>query len=470
MLKKIYCVDIEGDALLEDITKIYCTSYAELDYKMGISNSGTYTTTSSKTELFSNPDNILIMHNGIGYDGPAIEKVHDIKIKAEIIDTLFLSWYLYPQMARHGLDAWGEILGISKVEIGDWKNLSLEEYVHRCEVDVKIQVALWQQMWKHLMLLYGNEESCLHLIRHLNFKARCAALQNKCKWKLDKEKAEDAETMFSEKFEVAKLALEKNMPPVPIKTIKERPKKPFKSNGELSALGQRWVDNVTKYVDPEEYYHGNPVDYNGTITVITGYNEPNAGSSSQIKDWLDSMGWIPESFKYVRDKETNETRTIPQIKNQETGELCSSIERLIEQEPALEHLREMSIVKHRLGVVQGFLSNVDDKGYVYAAIQGLTNTLRFKHKICVNLPSVRKPYGELIRGLLTARNENMELCGSDMSSLEDRTKQHYMWNYDPDYVLEMQSESFDPHNIIAVTAGLMTKDEAEFYSWYKSNH
>ena len=45
----------------------------------------------------------------------------------------------------------------------------------------------------------------------------------------------------------------------------------------------------------------------------------------------------------------------------------------------------------------------ESDGYVQATIAGMTNTLRFKHaKPLVNLPSVEKPYGKEIRGLLTA--------------------------------------------------------------------
>jgi DNA polymerase I-like protein with 3'-5' exonuclease and polymerase domains len=121
----------------------------------------------------------------------------------------------------------------------------------------------------------------------------------------------------------------------------------------------------------------------------------------------------------------------------------------------------MAVVKHRIGLVKGLLKNEQD-GFVVAAIQGLTNTLRFKHAVCVNLPSARKPYGLDIRGLLKAR-EGYELCGSDMASLEDRVKQHYMWEHDPEYVKEMSTEGFDPHLDLALSAGAITKQQMQYY-------
>jgi DNA polymerase I-like protein with 3'-5' exonuclease and polymerase domains len=96
-----------------------------------------------------------------------------------------------------------------------------------------------------------------------------------------------------------------------------------------------------------------------------------------------------------------------------------------------------------------------------AGIAGLTNTFRFKHrKPLVNLPAVDKPYGKEIRGLLTAP-EGVELCGSDMVSLEDNTKRHYMKPLDPEYVEEMSCEGFDPHLDLAKHAGAVTQADID---------
>lgn len=458
----IYCGDIEGDGLLDTITKVWCMSLTECDEDNNFAIKRSYSLTDYKDikDVFGNPDNILIMHNGLSYDGPAAElvfstKTEPYKVKAEIIDSLILSWYLYPKLVKHGLDPHGEALGIAKPKIDNWEDLSLEEYIHRCEEDVKIQYALWKMIWKHMMLLYETEEASWRAIRHLNFKAKCAAMQQESRWKLDVERTKEAEEMFSVKYEAARVALEARMPKVPIMKTKSKPKKCYKANGDLSALGLKWAGFCQ--------IMGVDFDTDKDIPYQDGEKEPNAGSSQQMKAWLGDLGWVPQTFKYDRNKETNEVRMIPQIKDADTGELCPSVEKLISKEPALEYLREMTVVKHRLGVVEGFLRNVDSQGYVQALVQGLTNTIRFKHKVCVNLPSVRKPYGELIRSLLIARNDGLELCGSDMSSLEDRTKQHYMWPYDPEYVKEMMKEGFDPHLDMALAAGLVDERDVLFY-------
>ena len=122
----------------------------------------------------------------------------------------------------------------------------------------------------------------------------------------------------------------------------------------------------------------------------------------------------------------------------------------------------LSLIKHRIGIFKGLLEAQYKPGWVRAEIAGLTNTLRFKHKKpIVNLPKVFKFYGEQIRGSIVAPSDSYVLCGSDMSSLEDSTKQHYMYFYDPEYVTQMRTPGFDPHLDIGILAGMLTVEQAD---------
>ena len=99
-----------------------------------------------------------------------------------------------------------------------------------------------------------------------------------------------------------------------------------------------------------------------------------------------------------------------------------------------------------------------------AEIDGLTNTLRFKHKKpLVNLPGVDRPWGKEVRGCLTAP-QGYVLCGADMTSLEDTCKRHYMHPYDPAYVFEMSQDGFDPHLDLAKHAGAVSQDDIDAYN------
>ncbi len=433
-----YVIDIETDGI--QATKIHCMSVS------GMATMTSYESITNFLNSLTNEDRI-IGHNFIRYDKPVLERLLGIKIKAQIVDTLALSWYLYPEIAKHGLAQWGERLGIAKPVVEDWEKADLQTYVHRCEEDVKINHKLWLIQEEYLDKLYnGNPD---RLVKYLSLKMNCAAMQEASKWKLDVNKASNLLDELLGKYTVAVDDLAKVMPRVPKIAKRKRPAKPFKKDGTLSATGEKWQALCDE--------RGLDFTHDEVIEVVVGHQEPNPSSVPQLKAWLESCGWVPATWKFKKD-----SGKVAQIKKPD-GDLCTSVVRLIEDHPELEHLHTMTVVKHRIGLVQGLLDNVDVDGFVRAEIQGLTNTLRFKHAVCVNLPSERKPYGKEVRSLFTVRKEGHTLCGSDMSSLEDRTKQHYMWDYDPEYVRAMTTEGFDPHLDLALSAGAVTQEQVDEY-------
>ena len=168
--------DVEGDGLHP--TKFWCMSKSE--------NGKLVSTTSyAKMRHLLTSADILIGHNITRWDIPHLERLLGITITAKLVDTLILSWYLEPKRILHGLADWGEEFGVPKPKIDDWENLTVDEYIHRCEEDVKINTLLWERFWKHLKLLYGSEEEAWRLIDYLSFKMDCAREQERNRWKLD---------------------------------------------------------------------------------------------------------------------------------------------------------------------------------------------------------------------------------------------------------------------------------------------
>ena len=438
--------DVEADGLLDKATKIHCLSYSTPD--------GVRTLTSyqeMRDLLLSAP--LLIGHNIICYDVPLLEKLLRIKIKARLIDTLPLSWYLNHKRVVHGLDSFGKDFGIPKPKIDDWENLTIEEYSHRCEEDVKINTALWLDLRKRLLSIYDDREGADRLLNYLSFKMDCIREQESSRWKLDKELATTSLTTLEQQQEEKVRELIAHMPSVEKFVNREKPKKPFKQDGTYSVQGAKWF----KLLSDE----GFPEDYDGYVTVKVGEVAPNPNSHDQIKAWLYSLGWVPETFKFV--KGDSGERRIPQVRvdTSDGKALCPSVTKLIPDNPAVGVLEGLTIIQHRISIFKGFLSN-EVGGYLRASAGGLTNTLRFKHRVLVNLPGVNKPWGQEIRGCLTASEGNI-LCGSDMCSLEETTKKHYMFPYDPDFVEEMSKEGFDAHLDLAKHAGAVTQDEIDAY-------
>ena len=453
-MRQIYTLDCEGDGLHP--TKFHVLSYTKDEKKAPVKSLLSY---DSMRKFLTQEDAVFIIHNGMRWDKPHLERVLGIQIKARIIDTLFVSWYIFPNRNLYGLESFGVDYGVPKPPIADWENLTLEEYTHRCEEDVKINVLLWRDIKKSLALLYTCAEEDvvdLPIIDYLMFKASCALEQERSKWRLDLPLVHSTlETLYVERTERVE-GLRGVMPPVPKKALKKPPAKPYKKDGTLSVDGAKWQQLLRE--------NGLPPEHKEPVEVVVSYEGPNPDSSLQVKNWLFSMGWEPATFKYERE-EDGSTRTIPQVRNKDK-ELCASVKLLIERQPEVGLLDGLTVANHRISILEGFLENVDEEGFVQASVQGLTNTLRFKHKTVVNLPGIDKPYGKEVRGSLIAR-DGYELMGSDIVALENNTGDHYIYDYDPDYVFEKSQDGYDPHIEMCILSGLITEDEGEFFKWYK---
>ena len=439
--------DVEANGLLDKATKIHCLSYTT-DGK----HYQTIFDYSDMRDLILSQHG-LVGHNIIRYDVPLIEKILGIKIKSRLFDTLPMSWVLNLNRSKHGLESFGEDFGIPKPQIDDWHNLTNEEYAHRCTEDVKINWCLWQDLLRRFMFLYKNKSELDKFFRYLEFKMDCAAVAEKVGWKLDVELAQKCVADLTKQKADKEAELISVMPKRKVTTKKSRPKNCFRKDGTASAYGQRWFDLLQE--------NGLPLHFDGEVEVIRKWEDPNPNSTDQVKDWLYSLGWEPCTFKYDKNKETGEERKIPQVRKD--GELTDSVKLIAETNPMVEVLEGLTVMQHRLGIFQGFLDCEQD-GYVRAEIDGLTNTLRFKHKKpLVNLPGVDRPWGKEIRGCLTVPTGYV-LCGADMTSLEDTTKRHYMQPYDPDYVHEMSQAGFDPHLDLAKHAGAIKQSDIDAYN------
>ena len=435
--------DIETDGLLDELTKIHVLSY------MGADNKVHHVHNYDDMRTFFETADVLVGHNIIRFDIPAAELVLGIKVKARLVDTLALSWYLNHDRPKHGLEGYGVDYGVPKPVIKDWDNLTPEEYAHRCDEDVKINSRLWRDLNLKLTKLYPEESDKDRLIDYLSFKMDCAREQEALRWKLDVPKAQSAydEIMSLKEEKVAQLA--EAMPRKVLTKMVNKPKVMFKKDGEMSSLGEKWEALCKEHKQPESAV---------CFVVKTGEELGKPTSNDQVKDWLYSLGWKPRTYKFLRDKKTGDERRIEQVRKD--GELCESVKELAAVDAAVDILDGLTVLTHRSGILKGFLdSHVD--GYLQAGIAGLTNTFRFKHfKPLVNLPSVDKPYGDVIRGCLTCP-EGYVLAGADMTSLEDTTKRHYMKPLDPDYVEEMSREGFDPHLDLAKHAGVINQDDID---------
>ena len=433
-------MDFESDGLLDTVTKIHC---------MGLNWDGKIMSTTSYDDmkkLLLREDCYFVGHNFMQYDRPLIKKILGLDVPySRFIDTLAISWALYPERNKHGLEAWGEDLGIKKPEVEDWENASEEVYLERVQEDTRINSALWDKMWGDLMSIYDSDEKAIEYCRYLSFKMHTLHLQEQTPFKLDITKCESnlkrLEGLKEEKIAI----IESVMPKQAKKSKRTPPANPYKKDGTLSVTGNNWLKLTQE--------KGLPFDHKEPIEVITGYAEPSANSPSQIKDWLFSLGWKPQIFT------DGANGKVPQVYDDDKN-VCSSVLKLAEE---AHHLEGLGVLKHRIGLLKGFLRDVDEDGYIYQSCRGFTSTLRLKHKQLVNMPKPSVIFGKEIRECLSV-SDGMVLVGSDLSALEDKTKQGYIIKYDPEYVKQMQTEGYDPHLSFAEYAKAITKEDSD---WFK---
>ena len=538
--------DFEADNLLHGVTKMHVMSYQIREMNGELSkvftirrDDANYVERVAKFFKHHIDKGIpLVMHNGIGYDVKMVEKVLGLDLAGlMVIDTLALSWYLSPERRVHGLDSFFEDYGIAKPPISDWDGDGkefLDLMQNRCTEDVKINTALWKDHMARLIDMYTIAQHAIDhgqtdeksgktlfvggtrieygewipiddminrsvdsaidsILTFLMFKMDCAALQESTRWECDVDHIRTSLEKLEAIVLSAREGLAAVMPQVPKYVKKTEPKAdPFKKNGDRNAHWVKWDETMRKFKDKEKEENGfilvyqDPDDLASEYRVWSKNEEPNPGSPIQVKDFLFSKGWVPQTFKYEKDEAAFNAwiaskpqgkgshkqwerwklarpaeRAIPQISvgGDDGKELCHSLLDLAEEVPAIKVYADYKVAENRRNTLKAFLEDMEDERYLKARIGGFTNTLRVKHRELVNLPGVDKPYGYDIRGSLIAGFKKI-LVGSDMSSLEDRVKHHFMLPHDPEYVATMQAPDFDPHILMALTA--MMIDQQEF--------
>lgn len=455
MVYKIF--DIETNGLRPN--KIHCLSACVFNTE---SDSVDIRTTYDYEDMlkFFNSGGTFVGHNIIMYDIPVAEKILGFKFTGEAVCTLALSWYLSEGRASHGLESYGKDFGILKPEVEDWEGLTQEDYKHRCEEDVKINVELFKQQLGKLNILYADRGDLNKAVKYLSMVMKVHRNVYENPFKLDVKAAEVLLAKMEEEKEGKVLELKSAMPPNKKMGKKSKPSKMYKVNGDLTTLGLKWVKLLEE--------NGLPIDYEGEVEYLQSEEEPNPNSTTQIKDWLYSLGWIPETFKFVR--EGRDFRKIEQVRVDKHGVkmLCESVKALYDVEPKLELLEGLSVLTHRISVVKGFLDS-HHNGYISSEIVALTNTLRVRHKTIVNVPSVQKEYGLEIRSLLTC-DDGYQVVGSDLNSLENMVALHYAKVFDEKYVENILKPNYDAHIEMAVFGNMITKEDAKFYLENKGNH
>lgn len=110
-------------------------------------------------EWLQEPDVLWVGHYSIGHDMPAINAVLGVGMTyKQFWDTMYVSWALFPERPKHGLEALGIEHGFPKVAVSEdqWEEGDPVLMRERVERDVLINWYEYQKQLKRLESLYDT--------------------------------------------------------------------------------------------------------------------------------------------------------------------------------------------------------------------------------------------------------------------------------------------------------------------------
>lgn len=412
-MAKVRVFDIEANGLLDTITEIHCLVASSLDGKE-VERFG-------KDELYKIPEfldscDVLIGHNVIQYDFPAIKKILGYEYKGKIVDTVWMSRLQNPHRmapihakdkaaafrAPHGLYSWGVRVGIDKPEIDDWL-VYTPEILHRCEEDVKINVATYHALMEEGK---GFKWRDAHM---MTFKLmENLAKQEEAGWLLDIPYIHKSIHMLNHWIDRIDKVLADKLPLVMdiLETKKAGEynwvRKPFMKSGKYSASVEKHYEQ-----DGKGGYKGHGRDsVCGPFSRIS-YRKLDLGSSKEVKEWMLSEGWEPVEWNLDDDGNRRSPKT------PKDGEFPG-----VESKVGKLYVKRAKSV-HRRSNMQGWLNRVREDGRLPSVVSGLADTRRAKHANIANVPNAEAFFGKQMRRGFIAR-EGWVLVSADAASCQDR--------------------------------------------------
>ena len=359
---KVAIVDIETDSLQP--TLIHCIVAKDLQ------------TSQVLVWDHSNLDNFkhwvktidrFVMHNGISFDAPNLNRLLGTQIKLEqIIDTLVLSQLFNPIRDKgHSLQAWGERLGHHKMEYEDFSQYS-ESMLEYCKNDVELTYEVYNQLAKEGATFSNKSIRMEHKVRAI------VDQQEKNGFALDIRKAI---TLLSRLSDEA-----------------------------------HQLENWSK------------VSFDPTVVELktkTKYIPFNIGSRQQIADRLMELGWKPKNYTDKGNIIVSE-EILNRIKSPAAMSAAKKFSRFFLLQKRIAQIQSwIDTYDDTTGRVHGKV----------LTLRTITGRMAHYSPNMAQIPAIRSPFGKECRDCWTVDNPHTHtLVGTDASGLELRCLAHLMNN------------------------------------------
>lgn len=366
---------------------------------------------------------LIVMHNGISFDAPVLNRLWKTKIRLnQVYDTLIVSRLLDPSRENgHSLEAWGQTLGFHKIDyaaVWQWMMDRKEAYAgecfdspidslleHYCIRDVEVTAKLFVRLSSDVVEKQFSQES-VELEHRV---AQIISEQERNGFKLDQIYATCLLTDIKSKVAGIYEQMQQRWPPVTVERFSDK-------------TGKRLKDSVVTF---------------------------NPGSRQQIGERLKELGWKPKEFTETGQPKVDET-ILANIKI-----------------PEAQVIAEYLMLQKRISQIESWMEAVGKDGRVHGKV--ITNgavTGRMTHSSpnMAQIPNAGSIYGPECRECWTVEDGNV-LVGCDASGLELRMLAHYM--KDEGYVRTVcegsSKDGTDVHTVNQRAAGLASRDNAKTF-------
>lgn len=398
------CVaDLEANGLLHEATVIHCGCFIDVDSKEVFEFRP-----HQLQEMIKFLDGVgeLIMHNGVMYDVPLMQKILKFKWDKKLTDTLLLSQLLFSERFQHGVDAWGKELGREKPKNEDW-SVFTEHVMYRCVEDTHIQLGIYEKCIEKMKWFTENNfpypQRAIDLTHEY---MKLMSLQERAGWRFDTQRAHKYLSMLTKWVERIDKAIDPQLPMI-FEAKGVEVKKPFKKDGSYSKMVTDFFGDDCNFVA-------------GQFCRIV-WRKLDLSKRAETCDYLLSLGWQPKHY----NEDADGKQTSPKLSKDDPflglkGRLGSLIAKRFQ-------------CGQRKGIITGWVANTRTNGRLSQQILGLADTRRLKHGVLVNVPSPEAFFGKQMRSLFICR-EGFSLVGTDASGCQDRMllSRGKMYGYDDD--------------------------------------
>ena len=459
-MDRVYTGDLEADGFLDTATIVWCGVFKNLDtgevVRFHIGDSHDNYMDAMFRWLNGNVD-VLIMHNGVGYDWPLLRRLYRYEFKGRKVDTLLMSRLQRPnrkspsncpnKAGPHSIEAWGYRLGRKKPEHNDWSKFS-EEMLHRCEEDVEIQHLLFKALLEEGK---GQKWRNAHLMTFKLFER--LQMSEEYGWLVDQEHMHNCIRMLDRWMERIDKAVMPHLPViVEIDEIKKNGEytyvsKPFKKDGSFSRQVIAWRDDPSA-VD-------NRIGDNDSGVIVGPFSrikfrKVSLDSNLETKNFLLSEGWEPKEWNY------NEAgnKTSPKLSKDDPFDgVNKGVGKLVVKRVQC---------RHRWSTINGLIALIREDGRISSVVSGIATTGRAKHSGIVNIPRTTSFFGKQMRRIFISK-PGWVLVGTDSDACQVRMLAARMGEetFTNAVLHGKKAEGTDIHSVVMKAAELKNRDDGK---------